>query len=47
MTVFNKMLMLVLSALFGIVLLAVVAQYQMGRVFEAANYGTVNTVPSL
>ncbi len=47
MTVFNKMLVLVLSALCGILLLAGVAQYQMGKVFFAANYGTVNTVPSL
>lgn len=47
MTVFNKMLMLVLSALLGILVLAGVAQYQMDKVFDAANYGTLNTVPSL
>ena len=46
MTVFNKMLMLVLSALLGILVLAGVAQYQMDKVFDAANYGTLNTVPS-
>ncbi|MES2824387.1 MAG: methyl-accepting chemotaxis protein [Pseudomonadota bacterium] len=47
MTVFKKMLILILSALLGIVLLASAAQWQMNRVFEAANFGTVNTVPAL
>ena len=47
MTVFKKMLLLILSALLGIILLAGVAQYQMNRVFEAANFGTINTVPAL
>ncbi len=47
MTVFKKMLLLILSALLGIILLAGVAQYQMSRVFEAANFGTINTVPAL
>ncbi len=47
MTVFRKMLILILSALLGIALLAGVAQFQMNRVFEAANFGTINTVPAL
>lgn len=47
MTVLKKMCLLILSALLGIALLAGVAQYQMNRVFEAANFGTVNTVPAL
>ncbi|MGE5467577.1 MAG: MCP four helix bundle domain-containing protein, partial [Ignavibacteria bacterium] len=47
MSVTKKMLLLVLSALLGIALLAGVALTQMGRVFEAANYGNVNVVPSL
>jgi methyl-accepting chemotaxis protein len=41
------MLMLVLAALAGIVTLAGVALYQMGQVFEHANFATVNTVPAL
>ena len=47
LTVAKKMALLVLSALFGIVLLAGVGQYQMAKVYEAANYGNINTVPSL
>ncbi|MGE5467578.1 MAG: methyl-accepting chemotaxis protein [Ignavibacteria bacterium] len=47
MTVTKKMLLLVLSALLGIVLLSGIALYQMSRVFEAANYANVNVVPSL
>lgn len=47
MTVLKKMCLLILSAILGIILLASVAQIQMNRVFEAANFGTVNTVPAL
>jgi methyl-accepting chemotaxis protein len=47
MTVFQKILALVLSALFGIVLLSGAAQYQMNQVFAAANFSTINTVPAL
>ncbi|HEY6528317.1 MAG TPA: methyl-accepting chemotaxis protein [Cellvibrionaceae bacterium] len=47
MTVFQKMLALILSALLGIILLAGIAQFQMNKVFEAANFSTVNTVPAL
>lgn len=47
MTVFRKMLILISSALLGIALLAGIAALQMNRVFEAANFGTINTVPAL
>jgi methyl-accepting chemotaxis protein len=47
MTVFKKILVLILSALLGIALLAGAAQWQMNQVFDAANFGTVNTVPAL
>jgi methyl-accepting chemotaxis protein len=43
----KKMVLLVASALLGILLLAGAAQYQISRVFEAANFGNVNAVPSL
>jgi len=41
------MTLLVFSALLGILLLSGVAAYQMEKVFEAANYANVNTVPTL
>ncbi|HSW03990.1 methyl-accepting chemotaxis protein [Aquabacterium sp.] len=47
MTIAKKMALLVLFALLGILLLAGVAQYQMARVYETANYANVNTVPSI
>ncbi|MBS4097235.1 MAG: MCP four helix bundle domain-containing protein [Sulfuricella sp.] len=47
MTITKKMSLLVLSALLGIAMLAGVAIFQMGKVYEFANYGNVNTVPSL
>ena len=47
LTVAQKMSLLGGSALLGIALLTGLGQYQMGKVFEAANYCTVNTVPSL
>ena len=47
MTVRMKMTMLVLSALIGIGTLAGISQYQIGTVYEKANYGNENTVPSL
>ncbi|TWI54852.1 methyl-accepting chemotaxis protein [Pseudomonas duriflava] len=43
----RKMVLLVVSALLGILVLAGAAQYQISRVFEAANFGNVNSVPSL
>jgi methyl-accepting chemotaxis protein len=47
LTVIQKMSLLGGSALLGIALLAGLGQYQMGKIFEAANYSTVNSVPSL
>ncbi|MBS1162086.1 MAG: methyl-accepting chemotaxis protein [Proteobacteria bacterium] len=47
LTVAQKMSLLGGSALLGIALLTGLGQYQMGKVFEAANYCTVNSVPSL
>jgi len=47
MTVSKKMAVLVMSALLGILLLAAVGLYEMGRVFETANFANINTVPSL
>ncbi|HEX5391802.1 MAG TPA: MCP four helix bundle domain-containing protein [Rhodocyclaceae bacterium] len=47
MTITKKVAMLLALALAGILMLAGIAQYQMGRVFESANYDNVNAVPSL
>jgi methyl-accepting chemotaxis protein len=47
MTMIKKMVLLVLSALLGMVMLTGIGQYQMNRVYEASNYGNINTVPSL
>jgi len=47
MTVSKKMILLILSALFGALLLAMIAIFQMDRVYTAANYGNVNSVPSI
>ncbi|TXT32193.1 MAG: methyl-accepting chemotaxis protein [Rhodocyclaceae bacterium] len=47
MTVTKKMLSLVLSAAFGITLLAVLGLSQMNRVYNAANFSNVNVVPSI
>lgn len=47
MTVTKKMIFLVLSAAFGIILLAILGLTQMNRVYNSANYGNVNTVPSI
>jgi methyl-accepting chemotaxis protein len=41
------MALLVLSALIGIAILAGVGLFKMTRVYEAANYANINTVPSL
>jgi len=46
MTVVKKMILLVLAALIGIVALAAMGRYQLIRVYDAASYGTVNSVPS-
>jgi len=47
MTVTKKMIFLVLSAAFGIILLAILGLTQMNRVYQSANYGNINTVPSI
>jgi methyl-accepting chemotaxis protein len=47
LTVTQKMVLLGGSALLGIVLLAGLGQQQMNKVFDAANYGNVKSVPGL
>jgi methyl-accepting chemotaxis protein len=47
MNISKKMSLLMLSALTGILILSGVGQYEMGTVYETANYANVNTVPSL
>jgi methyl-accepting chemotaxis protein len=47
LTVARQLALLVFAALFGIILSNGIAQYQMGKVYEAANYGNVNSAPSL
>ncbi|WP_179526470.1 methyl-accepting chemotaxis protein [Ectopseudomonas composti] len=47
MTISKKMILLVLSALFGILLLSGLGYQQMNQVFTAANYGNINSVPSI
>jgi len=47
LTVAKKMALLVFAALLGIILSNGIGQYQMGKVYEAANYGNVNSAPSL
>ena len=47
LTVAKKMALLAAAALIGIILLAGLGQYQMSSVFNAANYGNENTVPSI
>ncbi|HEX5394118.1 MAG TPA: methyl-accepting chemotaxis protein [Rhodocyclaceae bacterium] len=47
MTVKNRIALLVLTALIGISLLSGAALFQLSQVYEAANQGNSNTVPSL
>jgi methyl-accepting chemotaxis protein len=47
LTVAKKMILLAASALLGIALLAGIGMQQMNNVYEAANYGNVNSVPSI
>ncbi|NRH40701.1 methyl-accepting chemotaxis protein [Pseudomonas sp. Snoq117.2] len=47
MTVTKRMSLLVLSALLGIILLAGIAYQQLSQVYDRANYGNDNTVPSI
>jgi|GEM_PF-367582 methyl-accepting chemotaxis protein len=46
-TVAKKIALLSGAALFGLVLLTVIGQYGINKVFQSANYANVNTVPSL
>jgi methyl-accepting chemotaxis protein len=47
LTVAKKMALLVVAALFGILLSNGVALFQTNKVYEAANYGNINSVPTL
>ncbi len=47
LTVAQKFILLVLSAVIGIAVLAGVARVQMNKVYDGANYANVNVVPSL
>ena len=47
MTIAKKMSLLVISGLVGILMLVGLNEYEMGRVYDAANYANVNTIPSL
>ncbi|WP_301151095.1 methyl-accepting chemotaxis protein [Metapseudomonas otitidis] len=47
MTISKKMILLVMSALLGILLLSGVSYQQMNQVYTAANFGNVNSVPSI
>ena len=47
MTIAQKMISLVVSALIGILLLAGLGQYQINHVFEKANFANENTVPAM
>jgi len=47
MTISKKMILLVMSALLGIILLSGIAYQQMNQVYTAANFANVNSVPSI
>src|SRR5664279_3391856 len=47
LTIKQKMILLAVCALLGISVLTGLSQYQMSKVYESANYASVNTVPSL
>ena len=47
MSVAKRLTLLILSALFGLCLVAGVAYVQLEKVFNSANYANINTVPSL
>ncbi|WP_017905104.1 MCP four helix bundle domain-containing protein, partial [Pseudomonas asplenii] len=47
MTISKKMILLVMSALLGILLLSGISYQQMNQVFTAANFGNENSVPSI
>ena len=47
MTISKKMILLVLSAVLGILVLSGVGYQQINQVFNAANHGNINSIPSL
>lgn len=47
LTVVKKMILLVSTAVTGLLCLAILGQQQLGSVFTAANYATVNSIPSI
>ncbi len=47
LTVAKKMMLLVFTFIIGMVGLSIMGAMQMNKVFESANFGTVNTIPSL
>jgi methyl-accepting chemotaxis protein len=47
MTVAQRLLTLVITALIGLLSLAGMSYFQIEKVFEAANYANINTVPSI
>ena len=47
MTVAQRLYLLIFSAALGLIGLSGLAYYQIDKVYEAANYGNINTVPSL
>lgn len=47
MTIAQRLYLLMGSAIAGLVLIAGMGLYQMGKVYDGANFGNMNTVPSL
>ncbi|MFC3625311.1 methyl-accepting chemotaxis protein [Vogesella amnigena] len=47
MTLFKRMMILVLAGMFGVVILAGLSQRQMRQIYDAANFGNISVVPSL
>ena len=47
MTVKQRLMLLIASAVVGLVLVAGIGTYQIGRVYTAANFGNENTVPAM
>jgi len=47
MTIAKRLYLLIFAAMLGLVVLGGLGLYQMGRLYQAANYGNENTVPSL
>ncbi|OHC24515.1 MAG: histidine kinase [Pseudomonadales bacterium RIFCSPHIGHO2_02_FULL_60_43] len=47
MTISKKMILLVISAVLGILVLSGVGYQQINQVFNAANHGNINSIPSL